>query len=187
VRERLYRSRTDRILFGVAGGFAEWLDQDPALVRIIWALLVLAGGAGFLLYIIAAIVIPEEPWEVSAAPPGAAMPGATDAAAGAGAPPTGTAALGTAPAGTPPAAPAGMTRDQARQARRAARQTSHRDRDGSAVLLFGALLVIVGGWFLLRDLIPGLDDRLFGPGLLIVIGVLLVGAAMRRQSSGPPH
>ena len=56
--KRLYRSRDDRMLFGVAGGMARYLDIDPSIVRIVWALLVLAGGAGFLLYIVAAIVIP---------------------------------------------------------------------------------------------------------------------------------
>ena len=61
MRERLYRSRNDRMLFGVAGGMAEWMDLDPAIVRLVWALLILAAGVGFLLYIIAAIVIPEAP------------------------------------------------------------------------------------------------------------------------------
>ena len=61
MRKRLYRSRNDRMLFGVAGGFAEYLDVDPAFVRIVWALLIFAAGTGFLLYIVAAILIPEEP------------------------------------------------------------------------------------------------------------------------------
>ena len=61
MRERLYRSRDDRMLFGVAGGMAEWMDLDPAIVRLVWALLILAGGVGLLLYIVAAIVIPEAP------------------------------------------------------------------------------------------------------------------------------
>src|SRR5689334_7140903 len=59
VPRRLYRSRDERMLFGVAGGMARYVDIDPSIVRIIWALLVLAGGAGLLLYIVAAIVIPE--------------------------------------------------------------------------------------------------------------------------------
>jgi len=58
---RLYRSRDDRMLFGVAGGMAKYFDQDPALVRLVWAVLILAAGVGLLLYIIAAIVVPEEP------------------------------------------------------------------------------------------------------------------------------
>src|SRR5829696_7269424 len=61
MRERLYRSRTDRMLFGVAGGMADWLGIDPSVVRLVWALLVLAGGVGLVLYIVAAIVVPEAP------------------------------------------------------------------------------------------------------------------------------
>ena len=58
---RLYRSRRDRMLAGVAGGLAEIWGADPALVRIIWALLVVfTGGIALLIYIVMAIVIPDE-------------------------------------------------------------------------------------------------------------------------------
>ena len=43
--DRLYRSRNDRMLAGVAGGLAEHYDLDPSLVRIGWALLILGFGA----------------------------------------------------------------------------------------------------------------------------------------------
>jgi phage shock protein C len=65
MRERLYRSRQDRMIFGVAGGMAEWMDLDPPIVRLVWALLFLAGGVGLVLYIVAAIVIPEAPLRVA--------------------------------------------------------------------------------------------------------------------------
>ena len=68
MRERLSRSRDDRMLFGVAGGMAEWMDLDPAIVRLVWVLLILAGGVGLLLYVAAAIVIPESPWPAGHAP-----------------------------------------------------------------------------------------------------------------------
>ena len=46
MNRRLYRSRTDTILGGVAAGLATYLNTDPALVRIAWAILVpLTGGA----------------------------------------------------------------------------------------------------------------------------------------------
>ncbi|HLO35880.1 MAG TPA: PspC domain-containing protein, partial [Candidatus Deferrimicrobium sp.] len=58
---RLYRSRDDRMLAGVAGGLADLWDADPSLVRIIWALLVpLTGGIALVVYIVMAIVVPEE-------------------------------------------------------------------------------------------------------------------------------
>ena len=47
---------------GVAAGVAEWIDADPALVRIAWALLVpITGGAALLAYIVAWVVLPEAP------------------------------------------------------------------------------------------------------------------------------
>jgi phage shock protein PspC (stress-responsive transcriptional regulator) len=68
---RLYRSRDNRMLGGVAGGLADYLGIDPSLVRIGWVLLFLAGGIGLLLYIVMWIVVPEEddlsPEELAAA------------------------------------------------------------------------------------------------------------------------
>lgn len=59
--KRLYRSRVDRQLAGVCGGIADYFNMDPTLVRILWVILTIAGGPGLVLYIILAIVVPEEP------------------------------------------------------------------------------------------------------------------------------
>lgn len=61
MRKRLYRSREDRRISGVCGGIAEYLGIDPTVVRILWVILALAGGPGVLLYIIMAVIVPEEP------------------------------------------------------------------------------------------------------------------------------
>lgn len=58
--KRLYRSSTDKVLGGVCAGIADYFAVDPVLVRLIWVLLTLAGGAGILLYIIAWIIVPEK-------------------------------------------------------------------------------------------------------------------------------
>lgn len=58
--KRLHKSRTDRKVAGVCGGLAEYLNVDSTVVRLIWAVLFLAAGTGFLAYILAAIIIPEE-------------------------------------------------------------------------------------------------------------------------------
>ena len=60
--KRLYRSETDKKIAGVCGGLAEYLNIDPTVIRLIWALVALS-GAGILAYLIAALVIPEEPYE----------------------------------------------------------------------------------------------------------------------------
>ena len=60
---RLYRSRQDRKIAGVAGGLAQYLDIDPGLTRILMFLVLLstAGPFGIVLYAIFALVIPQEP------------------------------------------------------------------------------------------------------------------------------
>ncbi len=59
--KRLYRSRTDRMLAGVCGGIGQYLNIDPTLIRLAFLFLAIWGGGGVLAYLIAWIVIPEEP------------------------------------------------------------------------------------------------------------------------------
>jgi phage shock protein C len=68
-RRKLMRSRTDRKIAGVCAGFAEYFDLDVTLVRVVWLIVALFGGGGVLAYIIAWILMPEEPEYVTAAPP----------------------------------------------------------------------------------------------------------------------
>lgn len=58
--KKLYRSR-NRWLAGVAGGIAEYFNIDPTIVRVVWLILALAYGAGILAYIVAWLVIPQNP------------------------------------------------------------------------------------------------------------------------------
>jgi phage shock protein C len=58
---RLYRSRSEKMIGGVAGGLAEYLDVDVSLVRLVWVLLALLGGGGLLAYIVLWIIMPVEP------------------------------------------------------------------------------------------------------------------------------
>ncbi len=66
VRKRLYRSRKNRQVAGACAGVADYLGVDATLVRIAWVLFALAGGPGLLLYIIMAVIVPEEPEFVQA-------------------------------------------------------------------------------------------------------------------------
>src|SRR6186997_888510 len=58
--KRLERSRSDRMLAGVCGGLARYFDIHPAFYRVGFVVLTLIGGAGILIYIAAALVIPDE-------------------------------------------------------------------------------------------------------------------------------
>lgn len=60
MNERLYRSRKNKLLGGVASGLAKYANIDPIIVRIIFIIITFLNGLGFLLYIVLWIVIPEE-------------------------------------------------------------------------------------------------------------------------------
>lgn len=56
--KRLYKSREDKMVCGVCGGIAEYFDVDPTLVRL-GTVLLGCSGTGILVYIVAAVIIPE--------------------------------------------------------------------------------------------------------------------------------
>jgi len=60
VTRRLYRSRDDRKLAGVAGGLADYLNMDPTIVRVIWIVLgVTTGPVALVAYILFAMIVPK--------------------------------------------------------------------------------------------------------------------------------
>lgn len=60
MNKRLYRSSTDKMLFGVCGGLGDYFDIDPVIIRLLFVALAFAGGIGILIYIIAGIIVPED-------------------------------------------------------------------------------------------------------------------------------
>jgi phage shock protein C len=64
---KLYRSRSDRMISGVCGGLADYFKIDATIVRLLFVAFALAGGPGFVAYLIMLIVVPEEPMTSSAA------------------------------------------------------------------------------------------------------------------------
>jgi phage shock protein C len=60
--KKLYKSTSDRKLCGVCAGIANYLNVDPTVVRLLWALITFLGGAGLIAYIVCALVIPDEPY-----------------------------------------------------------------------------------------------------------------------------
>jgi phage shock protein PspC (stress-responsive transcriptional regulator) len=195
MNRRLYRSRTDSVIGGVAGGVAEYLDVDPSIVRIVWAVLaIVTGGIFLVLYIVMWIVVPEgTQGPVGSYQPGpGAVPGWT--------PPEGTAAsTSAAPEGAdasamPAAEGTGETASTDTQATptwSAAAPTGgyaapehHRRGGAGASMIFGLLLVLLGAWFLIDEYVPGLDSDLLWPIALVVIGLALLFISMRRSSEG---
>ena len=65
MQKKLYRSKKDKMIAGICGGIAEYFDVDSTLIRLLTVIFILLGGAGFVVYIIAWIIIPETPEKVS--------------------------------------------------------------------------------------------------------------------------
>ena len=60
MEKRLYRSRSDRMIWGVCGGLARYFDMDVTIIRVIAVLSIFLGSVGIWAYIILAIVVPLE-------------------------------------------------------------------------------------------------------------------------------
>jgi phage shock protein PspC (stress-responsive transcriptional regulator) len=145
---------------GVAGGIAESLRIDPTLVRLVWVLLAFAtNGLLVLVYFVLLFVVPEAPEE----------PGAVADASGAesGAEPG---AAGAAGASTAPAMSPSPSRARA----------SGPSADGrTGALVAGAILVLVGGYFLVRQYLPSIDLSLNWQFVAVGLGVILIVASLR--------
>ena len=186
MNEHLYRSRDDRVLAGVAGGLAEIWDADPSLIRIVWVLLAfLTGGLAVLVYVVMAVVVPEGD-AIRDLPPAPSV----DAAAAAPAAAASVAAEQPAVAGPAVAAAATPTqgtasdRRAARSAARRARRAARRERRGesSAGIVIGALLILVGGLFLVKEWLPAFDADLLWPLALVGLGVVILVVGFSRGS-----
>lgn len=61
MQKKLYRSITDKKIAGVCGGISKYLNMDPTVIRVLWAILSLFAFIGVVAYIVCALIIPEEP------------------------------------------------------------------------------------------------------------------------------
>ena len=56
--KRLYRSDTDKMLFGVCGGLGDYFNVDSTILRLLWAIFTCM-GPGVIAYLVAAVIIPR--------------------------------------------------------------------------------------------------------------------------------
>jgi phage shock protein PspC (stress-responsive transcriptional regulator) len=163
MNRRLYRSRRDSILGGVAGGVADYFEMDPSIVRIAWAVLALVTGGIFLvLYIVMWIVVPEGPSAATVA-----RTASEDASADA-------SGFTSAPGESAPGAPATDWQTGEQQSRR---------RGSGGAVIFGVILIAAGVWFLVDQYLPDIDADLLWPVALVALGVVLLVIALRRPAS----
>lgn len=164
MNDRLYRSRDDRVIGGVASGLADYVGLDATLVRVLWVVLtVMSGGAFVLIYLAMLLIVPEEP----AIPP--AVAGTVD------------------PAGSPGTVPDWRALRAADRARRRAERARARAEGGGGMrtdrgpIVLGIVLVLLGTWFLLNELFPELDLGRFWPVILIAFGLTILVSAVRTD------
>jgi phage shock protein PspC (stress-responsive transcriptional regulator) len=161
VAKKLYRSRRERILGGVAGGLAEYFDVDVTLIRLAWVMVALAGGFGLLAYIAAWIIMPEEPE--------AGRRSRADAAEG-----------GEPEIVVPEVEDAGEEADPGTSAEGEEREDGARGRSW----FFGLFLVALGFYLLVQNLVPELQLAKFWPVALILLGGLILAGAFGRPKEG---
>jgi phage shock protein PspC (stress-responsive transcriptional regulator) len=176
VNRRLYRSVADRKIGGVAAGTAAYFDIDPSISRVLWLLLaIFTGGAFLIVYLVMWAVVPDEPWEPGAV--GAATATASLTAPEAG----GDRATGTdeqaadqadEPAGSPATAPADASSTWSKSVEVSGGPGPH--------VIFGVILILIGGWFLAQQFLPWLNFGMLWPIGLVVVGVIILAAALRR-------
>ncbi len=204
---RLYRSH-DRMLAGVAGGMAEYLDLDPTIIRIGWIVVGLASaGMALIAYFLLAIVIPSAPypypggaWSAPVAPNAwqgqAATPGAASAQP---APPSNAWSQPGAPGGAwqasgtepwvrgsqvdawanPPASPEWHPQAPVWAAQPAPRPAS---RGLGIAAITGVVLVVIGIIALAGVILPGIHTgRVIGPAAILALGAALLVASVRSQ------
>ena len=154
---RLYRSRTDQMIGGVCGGLGAYFNIDPTLVRLIVVLMAVFGGSGVLIYLILWIIVPEE--------------GRTT--------------------GTPQEVIQSNAQEVGDRAREFGESLGRgfssstgttRSSNAQGGLIFGLLLILLGGMFLLQNF-TAINLSRFWPVILIVLGLALLGTQFRRPQA----
>lgn len=167
--KKLHRSRSTKVLGGVAAGFAEYFSTDITVMRLLFALVAVTIPSSILAYILAWLIIPENSLETPAAPRETTTPRVGDTNL----PPTAEELLGD--KGGPAPAP------QAPQAARPVEPERNRQ-------LFGYILIVVGVIVLTRRFVPSflwrLPTQIVGqawPVLIILAGAALIFGAVRGR------
>lgn len=134
MEKKLYKSSTDKVLAGVCGGIAEYFAVDTVIVRLAWVVFTLMGGAGLIAYIIAAIIIPENPgYDTS----------------GNGYERTGSSGSGS-------------------------YGPERKNSSGNTSIALGAILVLLGGFVILKEFIPWIPRDFILAAALIGLGVFFI-------------
>lgn len=61
MNRKIFKSNRNKVLTGTCGGIGEYFNIDPTLIRLIFVVTVFFGGGGIFAYIIASLIIPNQP------------------------------------------------------------------------------------------------------------------------------
>ena len=153
--KKLYRSHRDKVIGGVAGGLADYFEIDVVIVRLLFVLLVLAGGGGVIGYLILWIVVPMEPYYT---PYTEAKPGPQPG-----------------PGNNPQAEP-GTEQPSGSPEQEVPKNDSemHNPRKNNTSIVAGIILIVLGMVFLANHLVPWFRLYNFWPALLIIGGIFII-------------
>ena len=154
MQKRLYRSQIDKKIGGVCGGLGEYFGVDPVIVRALFAIAFFAYGTGFLAYIVLWIIVPAAIYQ----PPSARKPEYESAGQGDN--------LSNEPDFT------------------MASKIKHERKSNNPNYFIGIALIVVGGIWVLNNLIPGFDFDFIFPVLLLGLGILLLTRGMGKHNKG---
>lgn len=149
--KKLYRSTTDKMIGGVAGGLAEYFDIDATLTRVLFIVVVFLGGGGIIAYIILWIVVPQKPYELPNTP--SSQPSSEDVSG------------------------SGFSSDENKSDFFSVNNgsiTGSATRTSIKHLWLAIVLIVIGGLLLLDNMFPRFDFDHYWPVILIAIGVGLL-------------
>jgi len=143
--KKLYRSKKNKVIAGVCGGLGEYFNIDPVLIRLLWVLATLIYGAGIFAYILAWIIIPEQK-ESILVPPKKTEETLNEE--------------------TESSAEEVITEEKVAATDSADSAESRK--------VGGIILIVIGAFFLLREIWPFFPLRQLWPLLLIILGLFLI-------------
>jgi len=129
--KKLYRSSNDKVLAGVCGGIGEYFAVDSVIIRLLWVVFTLMGGAGLIAYIIAAIIVPENP-------------------------------VG------------GHLENNYTRSEDSGYGAERKDGSRNTSIVLGAILLLFGGFVLIKDFIPWIPRDAFLAAILIGLGIFFI-------------
>lgn len=153
--KKLYRSRKDKVIGGVAGGLAEYFEVDVVIFRLLFVLVFFLGGGGLIAYIIMLIVIPMEPYYT---PYAEAAPGPQPGQPGP-------------QSGPEKGQQADPPKSEPAQGTSEPHVESGKNNTG---LVAGIILIVLGMVILTTHLVPWFRFHNFWPILLIVGGIFII-------------